>query len=245
MIGTIFLWLFWPSFNSVAAVGEGQYRAVINTYFALAACAVVTFAVSAAVEKGKFNMVHIQNATLAGGVAVGTMADMIIEPWAAILIGSIAALLSVVGYRFITPLLSKIGVHDTCGVHNLHGMPGVMSGIGGIICAWLATTQLYGNTLTDVFPARATITAGEQAGRQAAALGVSVAMAIVGGLATGLLLRIPVWDQPKGEDLFDDTNYWAVPPGIPSGSSSTAPDDVVVDGEMPINDKRGDIVLRQ
>jgi len=55
--GTIFLWLFWPSFNSAAAVGEGQYRAVINTYFSLAACAVVTFAMSALVRKGKFDMV--------------------------------------------------------------------------------------------------------------------------------------------------------------------------------------------
>jgi len=57
--GTIFLWLFWPSFNSAAAVGEGQYRAVINTYFSLAACAVVTFAVSALVRKGKFDMVNV------------------------------------------------------------------------------------------------------------------------------------------------------------------------------------------
>jgi len=55
--GTVFLWLFWPSFNSAAAVGEGQYRAVVNTYFALAACAVVAFAVSALVCRGKFDMV--------------------------------------------------------------------------------------------------------------------------------------------------------------------------------------------
>ena len=41
------------------AVGEGQYRAVINTYFALAACAVVAFAVSAVVCKGKFDMVNL------------------------------------------------------------------------------------------------------------------------------------------------------------------------------------------
>jgi ammonium transporter Rh len=46
--------------------------------------------------------VHIQNATLAGGVAIGTMADMIVQPWGAILVGSVAAVLSVVGYRFIT-----------------------------------------------------------------------------------------------------------------------------------------------
>lgn len=56
-LGTVFLWLFWPSFNSVTAAGEGQYRAVINTYFALAACAVITFAISALLNKGKFNMV--------------------------------------------------------------------------------------------------------------------------------------------------------------------------------------------
>lgn len=48
------------------------------------------------------SQVHVQNATLAGGVAIGTMADMIIQPWAALLIGSIAGTLSVLGYRFIT-----------------------------------------------------------------------------------------------------------------------------------------------
>ena len=45
---------------------------------------------------------HVQNATLAGGVAVGTSADMMIHPYGALFIGTLAGTLSVVGYRFIT-----------------------------------------------------------------------------------------------------------------------------------------------
>ena len=45
---------------------------------------------------------HVQNATLAGGVAVGTSADMMIGTYGALLIGSVAGVLSVIGYRYIT-----------------------------------------------------------------------------------------------------------------------------------------------
>ena len=37
MIGTLFLWIYWPSFNSVLANGTGQERAILNTYLSLAA----------------------------------------------------------------------------------------------------------------------------------------------------------------------------------------------------------------
>lgn len=38
----------------------------------------------------------------------------------------------------------KLNIHDTCGVHNLHGMPGVMAGIVGAITAAMATQEEYG-----------------------------------------------------------------------------------------------------
>ena len=61
-LGTIFLWLFWPSFNAGLAVGDAQHRAVINTYYSLAACCVTAFAVSALVSKEhKFDMVFLMN----------------------------------------------------------------------------------------------------------------------------------------------------------------------------------------
>jgi ammonia channel protein AmtB len=43
---------------------------------------------------------HIQNATLAGGVAVGAVAHMIIHPWGAVLIGLIAGASCTAGYEY-------------------------------------------------------------------------------------------------------------------------------------------------
>ncbi|VCW67856.1 unnamed protein product, partial [Gulo gulo] len=65
MIGTLFLWMYWPSFNSaVSNHGDAQHRAAINTYCSLAACVLTSVALSSALhKKGKLDMVHIQNAT--------------------------------------------------------------------------------------------------------------------------------------------------------------------------------------
>jgi ammonia channel protein AmtB len=75
MIGTVFLWIAWPSFNAgLVADASGQYRAIVNTYFSLIACTITAFAVSSLLDKRfRIDMVHIQNSTLAGGVAVGVV----------------------------------------------------------------------------------------------------------------------------------------------------------------------------
>ncbi|KAG9461456.1 hypothetical protein GDO78_016834, partial [Eleutherodactylus coqui] len=59
MIGTIYLWMFWPSFNSaVTAHGDDQHRTVLNTYYSLAACTLCTFALSSLLSReGKLDMV--------------------------------------------------------------------------------------------------------------------------------------------------------------------------------------------
>ena len=57
-LGTLFLWLFWPSFNGALAEGNGQYRAIINTYFSLTGSVVATFVLSSILDKKrKFDMV--------------------------------------------------------------------------------------------------------------------------------------------------------------------------------------------
>ncbi|OWF53145.1 ammonium transporter Rh type A-like [Mizuhopecten yessoensis] len=242
MVGTVFLWIYWPSFNGGAASGDEQHRAIVNTYLSLAACTVVTFAFSMCVDKSaKFDMVHIQNATLAGGVAVGTTANMPLDPWGAMLIGSVAGIISVLGYKFFTPFLaSKLKIHDTCGVNNLHGMPGILAGVAGACAAALANYDKWGESLFEIFPGIAPTynstdytkyhdglqsgwsaglgrTSHEQGGYQFAALGVTLVIAIVGGALTGLLMKLPLWDNPRGDGLFDDGDFFEVAEqGFPS-----------------------------
>ncbi|XP_066170749.1 ammonium transporter Rh type A [Sylvia atricapilla] len=200
MIGTLFLWLFWPSFNSaIASPTAYQAIAIMNTYYSLAACTIVTFALSSLVDKrGKFSMVLIQNATLAGGVAVGTCADVEIHPFSAMFIGVIAGIVSVLGFQFLTPLLaSKLKIQDTCGVHNLHGLPGILGGIAGIIVTAIKTETRDGHLMTPAM--------------QAAALGSTLGIAIVGGALTGGILKLPFLGQVSDQNCFDDSAYWEVP----------------------------------
>merc|ERR1719460_3428101 len=156
MVGTLFLWMFWPSFNGALAQGSQQHRVVINTVLSLCASAMAAFLFSAFLRKHhKFDMVDIQNATLAGGVAVGSSSDLVIEPWGALCIGIAAGWLSVFGYVYMSPHLEKkYGLHDTCGVHNLHGMPGILGAIGGAFSAAAAGDQAYGNSIGKIFPNR-------------------------------------------------------------------------------------------
>lgn len=50
-------------------------------------------------------------------------------------------------------LASKLRLHDTCGVHNLHGMPAILSAIFSVIFASTAAVDNYKDSLTDIFPA--------------------------------------------------------------------------------------------
>ena len=47
----------------------------------------------------------------------------------------------------LQPWMSKkLHTHDTCGVHNLHGMPAVIGAILSCVMAGLATKQAYGDS---------------------------------------------------------------------------------------------------
>jgi ammonium transporter Rh len=59
MIGTIFLWIFWPSFNGALAIEDSFVRAIVNTVIALTGSCVCAFVFSYILrEERKFCMVE-------------------------------------------------------------------------------------------------------------------------------------------------------------------------------------------
>jgi len=150
MLGSAALWIFWPSFCSALVAVDKIPLAAINTVLALCGATLSTYAFTILI-RGKIEIGDIANASLAGGVAIGaTVAD--VTPGWAMLIGLIAGAISVVGYAIIQPRLQKAtGGVDTCGVHNLHGMPGVFGGLVAFGLVKFPLWQLTGTILSVIF----------------------------------------------------------------------------------------------
>ncbi|CAM9643251.1 unnamed protein product [Phaeothamnion confervicola] len=195
LVGTVFLWLYWPSFvgGDLDPGTDEQSRALLNTVVALLGSTVITFAISTFLGD-RVNPVHIQNSTLAGGVAIGATANMTLQPAGALLVGVIAGVVSTLGYGILLEKLVHFGVHDTCGVHNLHGMPSLVGGIASVIVA-----AIYSNP--DIYAWDQDV----QWIKQLAGVVCTLGVAIGTGLLTGMLIR------PKETKLtFNDKLDWEV-----------------------------------
>ena len=206
MIGTLFLWMFWPSFNGALAADFQQQRVIVNTVMAISASCVTACALSRMMLQ-RLNMEVVLNATLAGGVSVGSSSDLVVTAGTAMLIGAIAGLVSAFGFLKLNGFLQrKIGLHDTCGVHNLHGLPGVLGAVIGAISASLADSSFDSEeALFDTFEKlKEGRTTSEQGWIQLAALGITLAFSIIGGLISGFIAS----RFQTLEKQFEDTEHF-------------------------------------
>ena len=202
-IGSIFLWMFWPSFNGALTSGVQQHRVVVNTVLAISASAIGAICVSRMLY-GKLEMECVLNATLAGGVAVGTTVELISYPYVALIIGVVGGLLSAFGFAKIQPWLAdKMGLQDTCGLNALHGMPGIFAALCSLpICASLFSAGFP----KDYFGGK---TGGQQAMNQLYAILITLANSIISGAIGGAICGTSVFSPPHA--LFrDDDHFYGV-----------------------------------
>ncbi|XP_071755452.2 rh blood group, D antigen [Centroberyx gerrardi] len=202
MLGSVFLWMFWPSFNSVLVDHPAPGRklwAVYSTYLALAVSAVTAAAVSVlSSPKGKLNPSHMQRCTLAGGVAIGVSMSAVHLPWEAMTIGFAAAVISTLGFRYLKLHMQlAFECHDTCGVLSAHGLPGLLG--------WIAHLLLQIKDSDDH------TTAIRFAVFHICTLLITVSLSMAMGIITGLLLKWNFWRPPQDKKCFDDQAFWEFP----------------------------------
>ena len=121
----------------------------------------------------------------------------IVSPAGAFGIGLLAGAVSVIGFVFIQPALEKrFKIVDTCGVHNLHGMPGLL---GALIAILVVPGIAVAQTIGIVF---------------------SVTFAFVAGLIAGKLIRATGTTRMAYEDSEEFTHIEG--PEIPGGQHMAA-----------------------
>ena len=188
MIGTLFLWIFWPSFNSASAATDlTANMAVVNTYFCLIGSVLGTYFFTTLVHKGKFHMEHILNATLVGGVLMGAGADLLLESFVAYIVGALGGILSCILYSYGSRMTRGIGIHDSAGITFLFAIPGM---IGGFLSA--------------IYRARYF----SRGGIQVAGTGISIGIGLGGGLIAGLIARFFSYYGLEDEYYNDLSNVY-------------------------------------
>jgi len=262
--GTLMLWCIWPSFNSALLMGSQHHRALLNTFLSLVGSCLATFGMSSFLSmKGKFNMTHIQNATLAGGVAIGTCCNLMVHPGGALLIGTIAGCACTSGMHFGSPFLARVlKIHDVSSVHNLHGLPAIIACVSSAFMAIWATRDVYQDSLYVIYPAMAPDSM-DQISESALGLGVrpghgwtrsfqavmqligllmTVCVAMISGTLAGHIMKLRWLDEPPAGLLYTDEAFWEPKAGkvfVFDGSVTT----IAHSAHSPNSVRRGTFVI--
>ena len=186
LIGTLFLWCFFPSFNSALAADDLSANiAVVNTYFCLIGSVLGAYLISKIVWKGKFHVEHILNATLVGGILMGSGADILRESFVAYIVGGCGGILSALSFTYFSKVLQKLGLVDVAGIFHTFAIPGL---IGGLLSA--------------IYRARYF----DRGGIQVAGTFISFAISLAGGLVVGIIVRFLGSHQGEDEYYNDEVN---------------------------------------
>jgi ammonium transporter Rh len=183
LIGSLFLWCFFPSFNSALAEDELYANiAFSNAYFCLIGSLIGAIMASRYILGGKLRMEHILNASIVGGVLMGSGADILKHGFVAYIIGVLGGLYSVLSMIYVKKIELKLSLFDVACVSSTFAIPGLF---GGLLSAIYRKAYL------------------NNGGSQIAGAFTSLAIGLGGGIVVGLLIR---WlgDHQSPDDYYND-----------------------------------------
>jgi len=227
IIGTILNWMTFPTFNAYYAPAAVQQAVVINTYLSLFSSCVASMIFSS-LYSGQFKLdpADIQRSSLAGGVAISSVASLFARPPTAMIIGLLGGFVCSTAHHFLRRLLEKkLAVTDTVGAISLHALPGLLAWVCGIIAVWPLNEEYNGRwssvsagsvqTRTLPFGAEMDLIFlhsqgnGDTALYQVYLAPVTMVIGLVAGFIAGLVANFI--KGPSVARTFSDSMYWIVP----------------------------------
>eukprot|EP00285_Hemiselmis_virescens_P007624 CAMPEP_0173383260 /NCGR_PEP_ID=MMETSP1356-20130122/5816_1 /TAXON_ID=77927 ORGANISM="Hemiselmis virescens, Strain PCC157" /NCGR_SAMPLE_ID=MMETSP1356 /ASSEMBLY_ACC=CAM_ASM_000847 /LENGTH=623 /DNA_ID=CAMNT_0014338039 /DNA_START=120 /DNA_END=1991 /DNA_ORIENTATION=- len=220
LFGSLMIWAYYPSYNSFYAPSNAQQAVAINTYLALLGSSVSGLLASAIFTGDiKLSIFDAQRSSIAGGVAIGSVANLTAEPWEAIVIGAVGGIAcSWAGHYMRVFCVGRLKVHDTVGVMSMHGWPGLIGWIAGVIkLVPLNLDYLTGDrqskNLAYILPWENILQHqkgnGDAAIAQAVIAPMTIAIALVTGLVAGAVSKKVT--HLDIELLFKDDTFFHIP----------------------------------
>ena len=191
IIGTFILFFGWFGFN--INTGDSIGLNAINTLLAGATGAVVALYIQL-VRTGQADILMACNGALAGLVGI-TAPVAYVDPWAAVVIGAIAAPLMMASVWFVENILK---IDDVVGAASVHGT----CGLWGLLAVGIFASG--NNDVTGLVGGE-----GKQIVSQLISMGVVLAWALVTGFAMFLLLKYTMGvrasreEEEQGMDLSE------------------------------------------
>jgi len=208
-LGALVMFVTFPAWNAAFAPDGTQYRAVINTIFALLGATIFSFLFSRTFRGGKFRIGDIRAGIISGGISMASITNWLVTPGGALVTGAVAGSLAVILYANIGAAAYRaVSYDDTIGSHALYAFPGFVGALGGIIAAAVHIEEgqtIYGQTVSDLFPNHGV----HQAGWNTLALLITIGIAVGIGALVAILARLLISDE---EEYYTDDLQWIVPP---------------------------------
>lgn len=190
IIGTFILFFGWFGFNAGSTLAATELRISIiatNTLLAGATGATVALYYSI-VRTGKADVLIACNGTLAGLVGI-TAPCAFVEPWAAVVIGGIAALVMIGSVTLVERVLK---VDDPVGAVSVHGA----AGLWGLLAVGIFADGTFGvSGLVDG--------SGWQIVAQLISMGVVAAWALAAGFALFFFLKFTMGVRASREEELE------------------------------------------
>ncbi len=221
-LGSVIILIGCSTLNGLVTESDAEMcRVVVNTLLAQTSSVAASLGLvigTAHVNGSAMNFSILLGSLVSGGVSVSCVAQLMLQPSGAVMIGCVTGLLTTLFFQFAEPRLQRrLLLPSPSGALSFHGMAALISGLAAIVAAMVSAESGgivdYYNSLYPIYPARVpqTETAGraliistypfleekargrtaeQQAAFQALGLALCVGLALLGGMLTGFLTRL-------------------------------------------------------